>query len=88
MVIECAFGRLKGRFGCLCRNIDINLHDLPSVIHACFILHNYCEVNNNPVTPTLVEKAERNDRHFQPATVATWQSNAKSAEEKRVRQIF
>ena len=32
MVIVCAFGRLKARFGCLKRNMDINLKDLPSVI--------------------------------------------------------
>ena len=38
MVIECAFGRLKGRFGCLRRDMDINIKDLPHVIHACFIL--------------------------------------------------
>ena len=39
MVIECAFGRLKARFGCLKREMDINLKDLPAVIHSCFILH-------------------------------------------------
>ena len=30
MVIECAFGRLKARFGCPNRNMDINLKDLLS----------------------------------------------------------
>ena len=30
-------------FGCLRRDIDIN--DLPDIIHACFILHNFCEIN-------------------------------------------
>ena len=46
MIIECAFGRMKARFGCLRRGMDINLNDLPAVIHACFILHNYCELKN------------------------------------------
>ena len=36
-VIECSFGRLKARFGCLRRAMDINIHDLPNVIYACFI---------------------------------------------------
>lgn len=49
MVIECAFGRLKARFGCLKRDMDINLNDLPDVINACFILHNYCEMHNDQV---------------------------------------
>ena len=31
MVIECAFGRLKGRWGALRRAIDISLDDLPNV---------------------------------------------------------
>ena len=49
MVIECAFGRLKARFGCLRRDMDINLDDLPYVIHACFILHNVCEINKEQI---------------------------------------
>ena len=36
MVIGCVFGRLEGRFGCLRREMDINIEDLPYVIHACF----------------------------------------------------
>ena len=40
MVIECAFGRLTARFGCLRREMDINLKNLPAVIHSCRILFN------------------------------------------------
>ena len=40
MVIERAFGRLKARFGCLRRDMDINIDDLPYVIHSCFVLRN------------------------------------------------
>ena len=36
MVIECAYRRLKERFDCLGRKADINIKDLPYVIHACF----------------------------------------------------
>ena len=45
MVIECAFGRLKGRLGAYRREMDINLNNLPNIIYASFILHNYCEMN-------------------------------------------
>ena len=41
-VIECAFGRLKTRFAALKRAMDINIDDLPCVINACFVLHNFC----------------------------------------------
>ena len=42
-VIENSFGRLKGRFGCLKRAMDVKLDDLPHVIYTCFILNNFCE---------------------------------------------
>ena len=41
IVIENSFGRLKARFGCLHRTMDIKMNDLPKVILACFILNNY-----------------------------------------------
>ena len=56
-VIECSFGRLKARFGCLRRAMDINMHDLPNVIYACFVLHNYCELNNETVNEENVRSA-------------------------------
>ena len=37
MVIECPFGRLKARFCCFRRDMDINLNDLTHAIHACCI---------------------------------------------------
>ena len=36
-IIECSFGRLKARFECLKRSMDINLEELPYVIYTCFI---------------------------------------------------
>ena len=45
MVIEIAFGRLKGRFGCLRRPMDVNIKELPHLIMSTFILHNFCEIN-------------------------------------------
>ena len=35
-IMECVFGRLKGRSGALRRPLDINLAELPYVIYACF----------------------------------------------------
>ena len=55
MVIECLFRQMKACFGalshwamCNCA-VDINLDDLPFVIYACFVLHNYCKMNKEPV---------------------------------------
>ena len=45
--IECAFGRLKARWGFLSRKVDLKFESIPSVVYSCFVLHNYCERNKN-----------------------------------------
>ena len=68
VVIECAFDRLKARFGCLRRDMDINIDNLPYVIHSCFVLHNFCEINREVINQTYVEAAKKFDLEFQPST--------------------
>ncbi|XP_070551692.1 uncharacterized protein [Ptychodera flava] len=48
MVIENAFGRLKGRWRCLLKRNDCKLDIMPTVISACCVLHNLCEQHRNP----------------------------------------
>ena len=85
-VIECAFGRLKARFSCLKRAMDINMDDLPMVIYTCFVLNNYCELNNKCVHEELVRRSLSYDREFQPPTSTNRYSTDKNeAERKRVR---
>uniref|UniRef100_A0A8C3T2E5 DDE Tnp4 domain-containing protein n=1 Tax=Chelydra serpentina TaxID=8475 RepID=A0A8C3T2E5_CHESE len=43
MVVECAFGRLKGRWRSLLTRSDLSETNIPIVIAACFVLHNLCE---------------------------------------------
>ena len=43
--IECAFGRLKARWKILIRKMDLKLESVPTIIYACFVLHNFCEKN-------------------------------------------
>lgn len=38
--LQCALGRLKGRFGCLKRDMDRDIKYLPEVVHVFFSLHN------------------------------------------------
>ena len=68
MVIECAFGRLKARWGCLRRPMDINMEDLPAVIMACFVLHNFREINSELVQKSTFDAAKAYNEHFQPPT--------------------
>ena len=41
--VECALGRLKARWSILTRKMDLKLDNIPTVIFACFVLHNFCE---------------------------------------------
>ena len=42
MPIECAFGILVRRFGCLWRSLDVRFDRRTPLIGACMRLHNYC----------------------------------------------
>uniref|UniRef100_A0A8C3T5Y6 DDE Tnp4 domain-containing protein n=1 Tax=Chelydra serpentina TaxID=8475 RepID=A0A8C3T5Y6_CHESE len=44
MVVECAFGRLKGRWRILLTRSDLSPKNIPIVIAACCVLHNLCEI--------------------------------------------
>ncbi|GFS35851.1 protein ANTAGONIST OF LIKE HETEROCHROMATIN PROTEIN 1 [Nephila pilipes] len=58
--IEIAFKRLKARWNCLCHGSICSIEVLPSVIAACCILHNICEMNNEVVLDDWIIKSENN----------------------------
>ena len=61
--IECAFGRLKARWSILTRKMDLNLKLVPTVVLACFVLHNFCEVNNHDIDMELVKSQIERNQH-------------------------
>ena len=89
IVIENSFGRLKARFGCLHRAMDIKMEDLPSVILACFILNNYCEVKKENINEEMVKAAVDRNRANQPIPLNNYTSTqVNEREAKKIRQIY
>ena len=89
MVIECSFGRLKARFGALKRPMDINLGKQSYVIYACFVLHNFCELNNERIGEDKAATAIDYDREFQPAvSTNNFRTDCNETEGKRMRRTL
>eukprot|EP00112_Aurelia_sp_Birch-Aquarium-sp1_P012815 Seg270.2 transcript_id=Seg270.2/GoldUCD/mRNA.D3Y31 product="Protein ALP1-like" protein_id=Seg270.2/GoldUCD/D3Y31 len=90
MVIECSFGRLKARFGCLKREMDVAPGMLPYLIYSCFVLHNYCEIHSESVGNEEMQSAIKYDGEFQPPTLGNRDSlgNGDEASGKRIQNIF
>ena len=88
MVIEFTFGRLKARFGCLRRDMDINLDDWMYVILSCFILHNSFEIHQEPINPQYVTAALKYDSEFQPPTHGGYKINNNEGNGKKIRNIY
>jgi hypothetical protein len=57
MVIKNAFGRLKGRWRYLLKRNDIAMEDIPTIINACCILHNICEVHRDEFNDAWLEES-------------------------------
>ncbi|CAL1271804.1 unnamed protein product [Larinioides sclopetarius] len=55
---EIAFKRLKARWTCLVHGNICSIEVLPSVIAACCILHNMCEMNNEMILDSWIIKSE------------------------------
>ncbi|XP_069755719.1 uncharacterized protein [Narcine bancroftii] len=72
MVVEHAFGHLKGRWRWLSKRLDISTTLVPDVVFACYVLHNICEINKEgfPSEWTLVDVDDPPSREPDPWSVA------------------
>ena len=69
--------------------MDINLTELPNVIYACFVLHNFCEVNNERIGEEKVASAIDNDRSFQPpVNPNNYRTDCNEVGGKKIRRIL
>ena len=93
MVVVCAFGRLKFRFGILRKYIDTDLKTTLNINYACFVLHNFCGMNKEQLLDGIVSTALHNDKNMQPPTQNFCYSRGtgnykKGKKQKNIYEIF
>ena len=55
VAVEHAYGRLKGRWRCLLKRLDVDVVDVPELVAACYVLHNICEVKGDGFDEEWIE---------------------------------
>ncbi|XP_048844705.1 uncharacterized protein LOC125716453 [Brienomyrus brachyistius] len=84
-VLDATFLRLKARWQCLYKHNDCGLDLVPSMILACCILHNVCEVHRDSVLDEWLDEVSR-DWCPQPCASLPVAADDPAAEE--VRSLF
>lgn len=47
VIVEHSYGKLKGRWRCLLKRLDVTCEDVPELVAACSVLHNVCEIHGD-----------------------------------------
>ena len=68
--------------------MDINIKELPYVINACFVLHNFCEIRKEFLNEKKVEEGLNFEKGFQPPTDNGYKVSNNEAGGKTIRQIY
>ena len=69
IVIENAFGRLKSRWRCLMKKLEVKPDNIAIIIMACCILHNVCEIHGEEFDNTWLDgNCETNEIYVQPSS--------------------
>ena len=68
VVVEHCYGRLKGRWRCLLKRLDVDVCDAPEIVAACCVLHNVCEIHGDAFDEQWMEGVERDFEESSSAT--------------------
>ena len=58
VVVENAFGRLKGRFQCIAKRLDTTLDHTVNIVTTCCILHNFCIITKQRFLHEWLQQTE------------------------------
>ena len=64
--VEHTFGHLKGRWRILAKRSDVHHSFMPTVVVACCVLHNMCEMEKQQRPPDQPEPEDPQDPQLQP----------------------
>ena len=71
VVVEHAYGRLKGKWRCLLKWLDVNVCDVPQLVAACCVLHNICEIHAEHFNEEWMEGIQVNSATVTPSPTTT-----------------
>ena len=60
VVVEHSYGKLKGRWRCLLKRLDVDVCDVPELVIACCILHNLCEIHGDEFSEEWLDGVDNN----------------------------
>ena len=71
VVVEHTYGRLKGRWRCLLKHLDVATDSVPGLVGACCVLHNVCEIQGDSFDQEWMEGTGAQENTHSPNTSAT-----------------
>ena len=84
IVVENAFGRLKARWRRLLKQNEMNVANVPAVVHSCCILHNMCEIRKETFLDSWLDQSTHLQQRPSCPTTAIPTSRAKRVREALV----
>ncbi|XP_046406248.1 protein ANTAGONIST OF LIKE HETEROCHROMATIN PROTEIN 1-like [Ischnura elegans] len=85
LVVEDAFGRLKGRWRVLLKRLDLGVSNVQRVVKACVALHNICEQQKEYFYPEWVPALNEVALNFEQPNVAVREDSNVEGARKRDR---
>lgn len=71
MVVENAYGRLKCRWRCLLKRLDVKLENVPNIVSACVILCNGCEEYGDKCQEDWIDHTQGNVPQQPPTVISS-----------------